>query len=182
NLPRSISHVAHEHPSDDVSRFRFEYELRHQRIVGLTILGAQHRRITKDIRYLGRNRLRNQSACSSPGRGWFGPAPSPALAVLTILWNRFSPVAVILIVRIPNRPSRPKTISTPSMRRKLCARRNRPASARGLLGQPDRLAPGCKRSDALPLHCALSAMISRTSAATGSVSTMFSIAARRLFE
>src|SRR5262249_50203497 len=91
-------------------------------------------------------------------------------------------LAVILIVRIPNRPSRPKTISILSVRRKLCARRSRPASARGLFGQPDRLAPICKRSDALPLHCALSAMISRTSAATGSASTMFSIAARRLFE
>src|SRR6516165_12636484 len=49
NLPRSISHVAHEHPFGDVSRFPFERELRHQRIVGLTILGAQHRRMTKDI-------------------------------------------------------------------------------------------------------------------------------------
>jgi hypothetical protein len=30
-------------------------QLRHQRIVGLTILGAQHRRMTEDICYFGRN-------------------------------------------------------------------------------------------------------------------------------
>src|SRR5262249_22220775 len=64
------------------------------------------------------------------------------------------------------------------------------ASARGLFGQPDRvqaaialpptLMPTCKRSDALPVHCARSAMSSRTWAATGSASTMLSIASRRL--
>ena len=100
-------------------------------------------------------------------------------------------MAVILIVRVPNRPSRPKTISIPSARSGVCARRSRPASARGLFGQPDRvqaaialpptLMPTCKRSDALPVHCARSAMSSRTWAATGSASTMFSIASRRLF-
>src|SRR6266540_2499112 len=64
----------------------------------------------------------------------------------------------------------------------VCARRSRPASARGLLGQPERLMPTCKRSDALPVHCALSATISRTRVATGSTSMMFSIASRRLLE
>jgi hypothetical protein len=83
-------------------------------------------------------------------------------------------------VRVPNRPSRSKTISFPSARRKVCARRSRPASARGLFGQPDRLAPTCKRSDALPVHCVLSAMISRTWAGRGSASMIFSIAACRL--
>src|SRR6476646_1671014 len=58
----------------------------------------------------------------------------------------------------------------------------------GVFGQPDRvqaaiglppiLMPTCKRSDALPVHCARSAMSSRTWAATGSASTMFSIASR----
>jgi hypothetical protein len=100
-------------------------------------------------------------------------------------------MAVTLIVRVPNRPSRPKTISIPSVRRKVCARRSRPASARGLFGQPDRFptmglpaarVPASKRSDALPVHCARSAIISRTRAATGSASTMFSIASRRLLE
>ena len=39
-----------------------------------------------------------------------------------------------------------------------------------------------KRADAVPVHCALSAMISRTRAATGSASTMLSTALRRLLE
>ena len=64
-------------------------------------------------------------------------------------------MAVILMVRVPNRPSRPKTISIPSARSGVCARRSRPASARGLFGQPERvqaaialpptLMPTCKR-------------------------------------
>src|SRR5262249_54900064 len=67
------------------------------------------------------------------------------LTVLTVSCNWFSPIAVILIVRVPNRPSRPKTISIPSVRRKVCARRSRPASARALFGHPDRLVPTCGR-------------------------------------
>jgi hypothetical protein len=31
--------------------------------------------------------------------------------MLTVLWDRFAAVAVILIVRVPNRPSRPKISS-----------------------------------------------------------------------
>src|SRR5215510_315389 len=58
NLPRNISNVAHKHPSDHVLWFPFEHELRHQRIVGLTILGAQHRRMTQDICYFGWNDAR----------------------------------------------------------------------------------------------------------------------------
>ena len=85
-------------------------------------------------------------------------------------------MAVILIVRVP----RPAASPLPSVRRKVCARRNRPASACGFLGQPATFVPARKRSDALPVHCALSAMISRTQAGTGSASTMFSIASRRL--
>jgi hypothetical protein len=86
------------------------------------------------------------------------------------------PVAVIPIVPIPNRPSRRKTISIPSVRRKVCARRSRPASVRGFFGQPAHfptmglpatLVPARKRSDALPIHCARSAMSSRTRAASG---------------
>jgi hypothetical protein len=94
-----------------------------------------------------------------------------------------------------NRPPRSRTrcLWKHASRRvgKLCARRSRPARARGFFGQPDRfqtmelpttLMPACNRSDAFPVHCALSAIISRTRAATGSASRMFSIASRRLFE
>jgi hypothetical protein len=76
----------------------------------------------------------------------------------------------------------------PERAKRVCARRSRPASARAFFGQPDRvqaaiglppmLMPTCKRSDALPVHCARSAMSSRTWAATGSASTMFLIASR----
>src|SRR5262249_54164375 len=49
---------------------------------------------------------------------YISPAPSPLpltrLTVLTVSCNSFSPMAVILIVRLPNRPSRPKAISIPS--------------------------------------------------------------------
>ena len=115
------------------------------------------------------------------------PLSLTVLTMLTVLWDGFSPMAVILIVRVPKRPSRPKTISIPSVRGKVCTRRSRPASARGVFGQPDRSAimglpatwvPASKRSDALPVHRARSAMISRTRAATGSASTMLSIASR----
>jgi hypothetical protein len=47
-------------------------------------------------------------------------------------------MAVILMVRVPDRPSRLNTISIPSARSEVCARRSRPASARGLFGQPHR--------------------------------------------
>jgi hypothetical protein len=42
---------------------------------------------------------------------------------------------VILIVRVPARPSRLKDISMPSMRRGVCARRSRPARVPGFFGQ-----------------------------------------------
>jgi hypothetical protein len=74
---------------------------------------------------------------------------------------------LVLIVRVPNRPSRSKTILIPSVRRKVCARRDGPVSARGLFGQPYRLMPTCKSSDALPVHFARSAMISHTQAPPG---------------
>jgi hypothetical protein len=59
------------------------------------------------------------------------------LTVLTVLTAltvaRFSIPALILIVRVPARPSRVKDISMPSMRRNVCARRSRPARATGIL-------------------------------------------------
>ena len=44
--------------------------------------------------------------------------------------------SLILIMRVPARPSRLKVISIPSARRDVCARRSRPASARGDFDQP----------------------------------------------
>jgi len=63
-----------------------------------------------------------------------GPA---ALTVLTVR----SAAARILMIRLPARPSRWNAMSMPTARSEVCARRSRPASARGLRGQsgpPDR--------------------------------------------
>ena len=51
------------------------------------------------------------------------------LTVLTV----FSTPVVTLIILVPARPSRENVISMPSVRRNVCARRSRPASARGFL-------------------------------------------------
>ena len=90
-------------------------------------------------------------------------------------------------MRVPDRPSRLKVISIPKVRSKVWARRSRPASARGLLGQPARpsgnpsgAAPARSRSDALPDQVERRAMISRTRVATGSASMIPSRAALRL--
>ena len=86
--------------------------------------------------------------------------------------------AVILTDRVPGRPSRLKLISMPSARRKVCARRSRPASARGFFGHPAlaALCPGiirprtsvliCRKSDAVPTQSGCCAMSSRTHRAT----------------
>jgi hypothetical protein len=95
---------------------------------------------------------------------------------------------VILIMRLPVRPSRLKAISMPTVLRNVWQRRSRPAKARGFLGHPAVLSgtssPAAigarRRSEALPAHVLRTAMISRTKAATGSASMMPSIAARRL--
>lgn len=88
------------------------------------------------------------------------------LTVLTV----FSGLVLTLIILVPVRPSRENAISIPSVRRNVCARRNRPASARGFfahavsLGMSSR-APSAhkrKRSDALSVHMVRSAMIART--------------------
>ncbi len=60
------------------------------------------------------------------------------------------------MMRVPDRPSRPKAISIPKVRRNVWARRSRPASARGLLGQPPLLGGNPCRSGAgaQQLRCA----------------------------
>src|SRR5262245_11767215 len=88
-----------------------------------------------------------------------------ALTVLTVL-TLFSALVLTLIILVPVRPSRENVISMPSVRRNVCARRSRPASARGFFvhdGPFEMSARACsahklKSSDALPLHMARSIM------------------------
>src|SRR5262249_42000741 len=69
-------------------------------------------------------------------------------------------IAVMLMVRVRARPSRPKPISMPILRRKVAARRSRPANARGPSGQvldlatrsPSTSARAPRRSEAVPVH------------------------------
>jgi hypothetical protein len=56
------------------------------------------------------------------------------LTVLTVVRVGFVRDALSLMIRVPARPSRPKLISIPSARRGVCARRSRPARARGDFG------------------------------------------------
>jgi hypothetical protein len=99
----------------------------------------------------------------------------------------FSVLVHTLIILVPSRPSRENAISIPSVRRNVCARRSRPASARGFFAHavpPETSsralsAHKCKRSDALPVHMVRSSMIARTQLAMGSASMMLSTAARR---
>ena len=108
------------------------------------------------------------------------PLPSLVLADLVS--------EVILIIRLPVRPSRLKAISMPTVLRNVWQRRNRPARARGFLGHPAVLSGiswpaairAARRSEDLPAHVLRTAMISRTKAATGSASMTSSTAERRL--
>jgi hypothetical protein len=84
---------------------------------------------------------------------------------------------VILIIRLPARPSRLKVISMPAVLRNVWQRRNRAASALGFVGQAVVLLGAIfssralrRRSEAFPTHAVRSAMISRTKVATGSAS------------
>jgi hypothetical protein len=105
------------------------------------------------------------------------------LTVLTLL----SALVLTLIILVPVRPSRENVISMPSVRRNVCARRSRPASARGFFahGAPlemsarARSAHKRKKSDALPVHVVRSIISARTQVANGSASAMLSMAALR---
>jgi hypothetical protein len=63
------------------------------------------------------------------------PLPT-LLTVLTVVRVGFARDALSLMIRVPARPSRPKLISIPSARSGVCARRSRPARARGDFGHP----------------------------------------------
>jgi hypothetical protein len=56
--------------------------------------------------------------------------------MLTVL-TEFSALVLTLIILVPVRPSRENVISMPSVRRNVCARRSRPASARGFFAQAE---------------------------------------------
>jgi hypothetical protein len=97
-------------------------------------------------------------------------------------------VAAMWIVRVRARPSRPKLISMPILRRKGAARRSRPASARGLSSQvfdlatrsPAASARAPRRSEAVPVHSVRVVITVRTAAAIGSASITPSTASSRL--
>jgi hypothetical protein len=70
--------------------------------------------------------------------------PFPTLTVLTVCHG----LALILMIRLPAWPSRLKATSMPSARKEVCARRSRPASARGFWASRDGAAqfrPCCDR-------------------------------------
>jgi hypothetical protein len=85
-----------------------------------------------------------------------------------------------LIILVPVRPSRKNAISMPSVRRNVCARRNRPASARGFFAHAVPLEMSArahsahkrKRSDALPVQVFRSIMSARTQMAMGCISNI----------
>ena len=123
------------------------------------------------------------SSWAGPSDGWLDRGSWSAWRTLLTV---FSALVWILITLVPARPSRWKEISMPRTRRNACARRNRPASAGGFLGQavaplgrpgPARSAPARTRSEALPDHVLRFAIICRTRAATWSASIRSSIAA-----
>ena len=96
-------------------------------------------------------------------------------------------LVLTLTILVAVRPSRENVISIPRVRRNVCARRSRPARARGFFAQllplelPSR-APSelnSKRSDAVPVHMVRLAIIARMRLAMGSASMMLSIAALR---
>ena len=89
-----------------------------------------------------------------PDQGSYSLTPPTVLTV-------FSLVARIRMTLFPARPSRLNVISMPNARKNVCARRRRPARARGFLDQPvlSRAAPSLpplpptrRRSAALPVH------------------------------
>jgi hypothetical protein len=99
--------------------------------------------------------------------------------------TQFSALVLTLIILVPLRPSRENVISMPSVRRNVCARRNRPASARGFFAHVEPLEISArawsptkrKRSDASGPYRSIKS--ARTQVATGSASMMLSIAALR---
>ena len=101
---------------------------------------------------------------------------------------RFSTAAEIVMVRVRARPFLLKSISIPTLRRKVAARRIRPESARGVAGQvlarrtvsPTSSERAPRRSEAVPVHTVRDAISERTAEPTGSASMTLSTASSRL--
>src|SRR5208337_4718626 len=93
------------------------------------------------------------------------PLPGAVLTRLTQL----SALVLSVIILLPVRPSRENVTSMPRLRRNVCARRSRPARVRGFLAHPLPLEMSggnssehkSQRSDVIPVHMVLLAMIAR---------------------
>ena len=115
---------------------------------------ATPRNKRRDLRQHRQHRLHERCLFSDPSKDGLIASRPTMLTVLTV----FSTLVLTLIILVPVRPSRENVISMPSVRRNVCARRSRPARARGFfahavpleLSVRARSAHKRKRSDALP--------------------------------
>jgi hypothetical protein len=104
------------------------------------------------LRQHRQHRLPNQSTIPVRPRGWtrsLSIVADAADGAGAVMGSVLSSMAIILIVRMPNRPSRPKTFSMPSVGTKICARRSRPASAGGLFGHNTRSGRSCSQRQSI---------------------------------
>jgi len=72
------------------------------------------------------------------------PSFCPSSQSIPTALERLGPEALILIIRAPDRPSRPKASSRSSMRRNVCARRSRPARAHGFFAPGGLMDVSCR--------------------------------------
>jgi hypothetical protein len=72
------------------------------------------------------------------------PSFCPSSQSIPTALERLGPKALILIIRAPDRPSRPKASSRSSMRRNVCARRSRPARAHGFFAPGGLMDVSCR--------------------------------------
>jgi hypothetical protein len=141
----------------------------------------------RHLRQHRQHRLHDRRLIFRRQQGCFDPTKTPLWRTLLTALTVCSALVLTLIILVPARPWRENVTSMPGVRRNVCARRSRPASARGVFGQPALLfqtsssakSATRKRSAALPVHVLRSAIRPRTHAATGSASIMPSMAVLR---
>ena len=117
------------------------------------------------LRQHRQHRLPNQSTIPVRPRGWtrsLSIVADAADGAGAVMGSVLSSMAIILIVRMPNRPSRLKTFSMPSVGRRSARGAAGQRVRGGLFGQPDQLTPTCKRSDVLSVHCTLASSAPRS--------------------